>query len=58
LRRAASACGADPLRTRQASSPSVTSRTPCSRFSIPQCPRDNSNSRSGPATAGARLVIP
>ena len=39
LRRAARIWGADPERTWLASSPSVTSRTQCSRFSIPQCAR-------------------
>jgi hypothetical protein len=38
LPKAAMTCGAVPVRTREASSAKVTSRTWCSPFSIPQCP--------------------
>jgi hypothetical protein len=58
LRTAASTCGADPLRTRQPSSPSVTSRTECNLFSIPQCPRANPSRRRASAASAFRLVIP
>jgi hypothetical protein len=39
LPKAAMTCGAVPVRTREASSAKVTSRTWCSPFSIPQCPQ-------------------
>ena len=38
MRNAARISGAAPVRTRQASSPKLMSRTQCSRFSISQCP--------------------
>ena len=55
LRRLAS--GRAPARTRQRSSLSVTSRTWCSRFSMPQCPRLRASRRSGPASRAVRLVM-
>jgi type III restriction enzyme len=45
-----------PTRTRQRSSSMDTSRTWCSRFSMPQWARTSASSRSGPALATGRLV--
>src|SRR4051794_26853762 len=56
LRNAVSACGAQPERTRQASSRKLTSRRQCSWFSIAQCPRTSDSSASGPACSRVRLV--
>src|SRR5262249_1921547 len=58
FRKAASTCGALPERTRQASSPSVTSRTECRQFSIRQWSRTNPSRRAASAAPGGRLVIP
>jgi hypothetical protein len=58
FRVAASTCGAAPVRTRQLSSPKVTSRTPCKRFSIAQWPRTSARSRPASASPGGKLVIP
>src|SRR5205814_3352349 len=51
-------CVAAPLRIRLASSRSVPSRTPCSPFSIPQCPRVRPKSALAPARSCGKLVIP
>ena len=56
FRSAASSCGADPVRTWLRSSPKTTSRTQCSRFSMPQCPRHISSSRAAAARSASRLV--
>ena len=56
LRIAARISGASPVRTRQASSPRLMSRTQCSRFSISQCPREIASSRFAEARSGPRLV--
>jgi hypothetical protein len=45
-----------PLRAVEASSPKVTSRTQCTRFSILQCPRSQPTSCAGLALPRARLV--
>jgi hypothetical protein len=50
-------CGPLPVRTLQASSAKVTSRTWCSGASIAQCPRSRSASLAGLAWAWLRLVI-
>lgn len=57
LRSVAITRGALPTRIWQRSSSKVTSRTQCTRFSIPQCPRTRSPSCSGPARSGAKLVM-
>ena len=56
FRNAASTCGEEPVRTRQASSPSDTSRTWCSAFSIPQCARTSPSNRAASARERSRLV--
>ena len=56
LRKAAITLGAAPVRTWEASSAKVVSRTWCSA-SIAQCPRMRSASRAGPAWAWVRLVM-
>jgi hypothetical protein len=53
LRTAARISGASPVRTRQASSPRLRSRTQCNRFSIPQCPRAIASSCFADALSGA-----
>lgn len=58
LRRLAIARGAEPVRTREASSANVVSRTWWSRFSIPQWPRTHEASSAGAAWRGRRLVTP
>lgn len=50
--------GADRLRTRQASSPSVWSRTWKTLFSIPQCARTMASSRSASAQSRGSDVTP
>ena len=57
FRSAARTCGAAPVRTRQASSPRLTSRTQCNRFSMSQCPRAIASSRWAEASSGPRLVM-
>jgi hypothetical protein len=56
LRKLAMTCGPVPVRTLQASSAKVTSRTQCRPFSIAQCP-DEVGQPGGPAWAKVRLVI-
>jgi hypothetical protein len=56
LRRQTMTCGAVPVRTWEASSAKVTSRTTCGTFSMDQCPRMRSAIRAGLAAAWARLV--
>ena len=56
LRTAARISGASPVRTRQASSPRLMSRTQCSRFSIARWPRAIASSRPAGACSGPRLV--
>ena len=61
LRIAARISGASPVRTRQASSPRLPSRTQCKRFSIWQCPRAIASNRladprSGPSLVNAQTV--
>lgn len=56
LRSAAITSGADPVRIWLASSPSVTARTSCSRFSIDQCPRTKRSRSGAPAIVGRRVI--
>ena len=49
--------GADPVRIWLRSSPNITSRTQCSRFSIPRWPHQISSNRAASARSGGRLVI-
>lgn len=58
LRKLAITCGADPLRIRLWSSPSVTSRRWCEPFSICQCSRRSASTRAASACWRLRLVIP
>lgn len=57
LRMAARNCGAPPKRTRLTSSPSVTSRTQCRRFSMPQCPRHQASKVEASARSRGTLVM-
>jgi len=57
FRSAARICGAAPVRTRQASSPRLTSRTQCKWFSMPQWPRAIASNRLAEASSGPRLVL-
>jgi hypothetical protein len=50
--------GALPVRTRQRSSPSVSSRTSCEPFSIPQCPLTSSIRGIRSGCRRVRFVIP
>jgi hypothetical protein len=56
LRKAAMTVGALPVRTWEASSAKVTSRTQCRPFSIVQWPRSGSARRAGRACSNGRLV--
>ena len=57
FRSAASSCGSDSVRTWLRFSPKTMSRTQCSRFSIPQCPRHIFSNRAASARSGGRLVV-
>jgi hypothetical protein len=57
LRKVAMTVGALPVRTWEASSAKVTSRTQCRPFSIVQWPRSRSARRAGRACSNGRLVI-
>lgn len=57
LRMAARNCGAPPRRMRLASSPKVSSRTQCRRFSMPQCPRHHWSNVEAPAESRGTLVM-
>ena len=57
FRIAAITWGPDFVRIRLASSPIVTSRTECERFSIDQWPRTHSSNRPAPASDRGTLVM-
>lgn len=56
LRKAARFCGPCPFSTWHLSSPKVTSRTQCRRFSMPQWPRQCSSRNAASARLRGRLV--
>src|SRR5262249_52404963 len=56
LRTPARTSGAAPVRARHASSPRLSSRTQCSRFSICQCPRAIASNRLAEARSRPKLV--